>query len=438
MADYLFYQAKVAAVMGLLVLFYRLALRKKTLHGLNRTVLLFSAVGSFLLPFCVITFHRTRPLAEVTQLSDLVPTTSAAIPQMIGGVAAAPEAAGFSSWPLLLGIIYVAGALAALVRLLVSLVQTLRIIRHGEHFPQEDGTVVVVVSQETVPFSWMRYLVVSSADYAAGRKEVFDHERAHIAYHHAVDLLLVDALSVVQWFNPAVWLLRADLCAVHEYQADAAVLSRGADVKEYQWLLIEKSAALRGYALASGMAGSVLKSRVWMMSQPRSSASCVWRLLILIPFLCLTLLVGAEIRTDGYDQRFPPILLLDQESISLDELLAKEPADEGNTLFFAPDEAARMLGRKVSGGIVSFTSFPETLADGSVPFRLIPGFNVTEPDRFPLLLVNGVVFPYQRRREFQQDHWYWKWFAFIHAEDAIPLYGEAARNGAFILYVSQK
>ena len=73
-----------------------------------------------------------------------------------------------------------------------------------------------------------------------------------------------------------------------------------------------------------------------------------------------------------------------------------------------------------------------------VSFRLIPGFNVSDPQAYPLLIVNGVEFPYERRREFLSDQWVWKWHVFLQADQSQRLYGDKARNGAFILNLVRK
>jgi hypothetical protein len=132
----------------------------------------------------------------------------------------------------------------------------------------------------------------------------------------------------------------------------------------------------------------------------------------------------------SYQVEERPLLLFDRESISLDALVARQE-EAGEATFFSPAELARIFGIPVPGGIISFNTTP---ADS--PFRLVPGLNEDDPDDFPLLIVNGVDFPYWRRQEFFSDRWVMKWFAFLHAEEAVPIYGEKARNGAFIANVT--
>ena len=76
--------------------------------------------------------------------------------------------------------------------------------------------------------------------------------------------------------------------------------------------------------------------------------------------------------------------------------------------------------------------------NGRVAFQAIPGFNVSDPQAYPLFIVNGVEFPYERRHEFLSDRWVWKWHVFLQADQSQRLYGDKARNGAFILNLVRK
>ena len=89
------------------------------------------------------------------------------------------------------------------------------------------GTTVSVVDAPLVPFSWMQTMVLPRADWCAkavGHSEVLPallaHEEAHVRHRHSYDVVVVEVLTALQWFNPVVWFLRQELRVVHEYEAD--------------------------------------------------------------------------------------------------------------------------------------------------------------------------------------------------------------------------
>jgi TonB family protein len=149
----------------------------------------------------------------------------------------------------------------------------------------------------------MHYIVMNRSDYETNDAAILAHERGHIRLHHSWDLLLVDTLTALQWFNPAMWMLRSDLRAIHEYEADGAVLSLGINARQYQYLLITKAAGIGGYSLANGISHSTLKIRINMMLHKKSERRSLLKLLALIPIVGLALALNARTVTDYvYDE----------------------------------------------------------------------------------------------------------------------------------------
>ena len=217
------YEAKVAVILAVMYLFFKILLSKETFHRFNRALLVGTAILAFILPFCVITIHRTVELP-----------VNAAAPGMSEPLAAD----GNVWWAMALSAAYLAGVAVMLARVITELFKVRNLIRSGEIREEEDGVRIAVLDSDVPPFSWMDWVVMSREDYESGNSHILEHEKAHIRLGHSKYVLLVDVLASMQWFNPAMWLLRSDLRAIYEYEADDAVLSRGADIKEYQYSLI--------------------------------------------------------------------------------------------------------------------------------------------------------------------------------------------------------
>ena len=191
--DFLYYDIRVAALIAVFYMFYRLLLSRDSLHQLNRAVLLGTAVASFVLPLCVITIHHT----EVLPTAPAVNTSVA-----IGGSAA--EVSATPWWHTALVAVYWAGVMLTIFHIIFSISKVCILIRRCERHRQADGTVIAVADGEVSPFSWMHYIVVPRSDYAHPDSAILTHEREHIRRHHSWDVLLVDILTSFQWFNPAM------------------------------------------------------------------------------------------------------------------------------------------------------------------------------------------------------------------------------------------
>jgi TonB family protein len=293
MIEFLTYDLKVAVLLAVFYMFYRLMLARETFHRVNRIVLLLTAVTSYVLPLCVITIHET----VIMQRAAHVAVGSFQVDMM-------NEEPATPLWQIILPILFIIGMMATLVHTLSSLFRIIRIIRHSEQYPQTDGTTICVTGNASLtPFSWMHYIVMNRSDYETYDAAILAHERGHIRLHHSWDLLFVDTLTALQWFNPAMWMLRSDLRAIHEYEADAAVLSQGINARQYQYLLITKAAGIGGYSLANGISHSTLKNRINMMLHTKSDRSRLLKLLALLPIVGIALAVNAEKVVDvRYDE----------------------------------------------------------------------------------------------------------------------------------------
>ena len=288
MIEFLTYDLKVAVLIAVFYMFYRLLLSRETFHRVNRVVLLLTAIASYVLPLCVITLHKTV----------VVEATESAID--FGGLTMmVEEAPQMPLWQVLAVVIFLLGVVTTLGYTLSSVLRVWLLIRRSEQHPQPDGTVVCVAPHDVSPFSWMHYIVLSPSDYEAMDASILAHERGHIRRHHSVDLILVDTLTALQWFNPAMWMLRQDLRAIHEYEADAAVLSQGINMRQYQYLLIQKAVSHCGYSVANGISHSTLKNRIHMMLTNKKTNSASWlKLLAMLPIVGATLALNAETVND--------------------------------------------------------------------------------------------------------------------------------------------
>ena len=285
MSEFLIYNGKVAILLAVFYLFYRLLMERETFHRLNRAVLLLSVLASYILPACIITTHQivrmTAPLAEArdTEIATIQTSTH-------------------TSWPTVLLTVYLIGFAAKILHTILSTIYLHRFISLCEQHLQKDRTTIAVSEQNLAPFSWWNTIVLSRDDYETHDPALLAHEQAHIKSYHSVDILLMELVVALQWFNPAAWLMRRDLCTVHEYEADEAVLACGIDTHHYLSLLMERANATSRYALTNGISQKALRSRFLMMARHRSKPSHIFRLLYVLPVIGCALALNAQTVTD--------------------------------------------------------------------------------------------------------------------------------------------
>ena len=234
------------------------------------------------------------PLTEEDILSDHASAESvAAVQPSVSEAVETSRGVDIPWWQIGI-VIYLAGVAAVIFVTVRSIVGLHRLMRRGRCERLDDGTTLVRMDENVAPISWCRNIVISERDLRENGAAILAHERAHVRLHHSLDLLLVDLAGAVQWFNPAMWLLRRDLRAIHEYEADAAVIASGVDARSYQLLLIRKAVGGRWYSIANSFNHSKLKNRITMMLREKSSRRTRARALLLLPLAGLALGAFAE------------------------------------------------------------------------------------------------------------------------------------------------
>ena len=401
--DYLIYDGKVAVALLVFYLFYRFLLKKETFHRFNRVVLVGTAVLSFLLPLCIITIHR--PLADPPAA---VQTAAVVIPDLPSQELSPAAEVTAPWWPTALAFLFWAGVSFVLLRVLISIISIVRIVRQGERAGEEDGCRIIVTERDLEPFSWMRWIVLPRKDWEGPHDSILTHEKAHITHRHSLEVLLVDVLSALQWFNPAIWMLRSDLQEIHEYEADDAVLRSGANIREYQYLLIRKAVGKSGYSVANSFNHSILKNRITMMSKSRSPLSRGWRVLWLLPLVCLGLALQARTvyvptdkdnEKDGLSvvvaqQNGRPLFILrqvwgEEKEITKEEFDRLDPSRFRSIEVLKEAPAKEKYGdRGAQGVIVATLKLPQELEEVVVvsyrkdPNEAVP-FYLIEPETMP-------------------------------------------------------
>ncbi len=289
MGTFLVYILKSAVCLAMFYLFYRLLLSKETFHRFNRMALLGVMLLSCLLPLVKVTVEQASPVnAQVMSMEDLL------LMYQWNSEAVVEEGSRPFHWQEGLVLVYFVGLFFVIVRHLWSLGRMLYLIRHSRCERLDNGIRSVVHRRKLAPFSWMRYIVISETDLKESGHHILVHEMAHIHHRHSWDLLLTEACAWLQWFNPAIWLLKQELQNIHEYEADEEVLRQGINAKEYQMLLIKKAVGARLYSIANSFNHSSLKKRITMMIRKKSNPWARAKYLYVLPLAAVTVAAFAR------------------------------------------------------------------------------------------------------------------------------------------------
>ncbi len=279
MGAFLSYSMLSGLVMLALYLAYKLFMARNNQHGYNRGALMVIYVLSF----------AVFPVMSLFQGDDVSSSLSVSAVGDIDVPAIAEAHLARPAWGVVAILVFFAGMAVVTVKTILIWVRLLHVVHSGEKIKKEEYTLVVTDNDKFAPFSWMRYIVISHCDYETSPSQVIVHELKHVANFHWIDLLVAQSVCIINWFNPAAWLMRDELMLVHEYQADMAVIDEGYNPQDYQILLIKKAVGARFPSLANSLNHSKLKKRITMMYKEKSGAGRKFKALALVPMLALAL-----------------------------------------------------------------------------------------------------------------------------------------------------
>lgn len=277
--NYLLPIGKYLLAAALMLVFYRLVLKDKSSYNESRFYLISIVLVSILVSqFKVVVFTPPTRIVEVETMNTVVASISTAMSQT-------PTATTFEVWtlPNMLMALYVLVALILFASLFAQYLQIYRLKKNGT-LEFKEGYTIVENQAVPTPFSFGRNIFIGPELTGNKREMIVNHESWHIKHHHFVDVLLMEILVRLFWFNPILWMVRKELRSVHEFQTDRSVLQEGYDLFHYQTIILEEVMGNHS-CLANGFNQSFTKKRFIMMKNTNPFHFSVLRKVALIPFL---------------------------------------------------------------------------------------------------------------------------------------------------------
>ncbi|WP_420552390.1 M56 family metallopeptidase [Tenacibaculum aiptasiae] len=296
MASYLI---KSGICLAVLLLFYHLVLEREKMHQFNRFYLLGSIIFSFVAPLFVI---YTQVPIEVTEAPAMLNYTIVDIEPEI------PQESPINYWNIALGFsVFISLLLTIrfgynLYRIYKKITSNIKVTIDKAH--------LILVDDLISPYTFWNYIFINKEEYNSQKieDELFTHELTHVTQRHTIDVLLIEILRIVFWFNPLFYFLKKSIQLNHEFIADGEVINNYKNISEYQYLLLNKAAWNNDYYLASNLNYSLTKKRLVMMSTKTSKVNNWLKKLAVIPLLTGSIYAFAE-RVEIYEKIDNSILL---------------------------------------------------------------------------------------------------------------------------------
>jgi len=283
MNPFLLYIIKAALSLAGLYIVYLLFLGRDTLYERNRFFILFSVFASLIFPLIVI---ETRQPFDIQFFGkDLTGFTVENNPDMLVNPAEtrSPE----RIYSLLLNI-YFTGLIFFIIRIFAELFSLICLILRQKN--REDN-IIRLRNHRNAGFSAFGYIFIDGRLSPDIARHIINHEQKHLKNLHFLDILLIEFIKAVQWFNPFVYLIDKSLREVHEFQADEECLNSGITIRRYQGLLLNQVFRTNIFSVSDGFSNpTIIKKRIIMMTRKRSGVLANLKMLLTLPVIIFLLL----------------------------------------------------------------------------------------------------------------------------------------------------
>ena len=284
------YLAKVNAALILFYLLYAVVFRRDTFIRLRRYYLLSAIVFSLVYPFFSVnalselyTFPQHRQTVEATVV--LGEPTMTVLEEDANDFSVPWKNIGIAA--LALGTLFFA---ARLVWQLISILK----IRRGSPREIISGYAIYQVNAPITPFSFFGWIFIhANAHSEEELRQILLHEGTHARQWHSADVMLIELLCVLFWWNPAVWLMKREITINLEYLADNDVLQHGISSKEYQYHLLKLTYRETAVQIVNNFNVSQLKQRIMMMNKSKSPTQKLARYLSVLPLALLLITLNS-------------------------------------------------------------------------------------------------------------------------------------------------
>jgi TonB-dependent SusC/RagA subfamily outer membrane receptor len=289
MKTILVYGLQMIIASGILYGYYHFFLRNKNFHRYNRYYLLMAVVISIGIPFLNIPVYFTN---ENTDNSFVMQTLSViaspAEEETTVSVIAHPTQTGYTwfTWQNIFYALYFLIAIVFVTRILLS-VRKIRII--SRNYPSEKiGDINFVNTTEPgTPFSFFKWLFWNKEIELQSEKgeQIFRHELFHIQQQHSADIVFIETITAIGWFNPFFHLIKKELKAIHEFLADEYAMQKTESWKYAELLLMQALNTKQN--LVNPFFHTQIKRRIAMITTSQKPGHQYLRKLLVLPFAAI-------------------------------------------------------------------------------------------------------------------------------------------------------
>jgi len=265
--------------------FYHMVLEREKMHQFNRFYLLFSIVISLVIPFLTFEIVKIVPVVQNIEPLNAVITSSVILENEVKGNSL-PIEENINFMPYVLWSLYTLISFLLLVRFRKNIWKLISKSTSNPIVKYKNAN-LVLVDEKILPHTFLNSIFINFEDYHNRNieEELYTHEMVHVNQKHTLDILFIEFLKVIFWFNPLFIFYKKAIQLNHEFLADEEIVKTYNNVPFYQNLLLQKGLGNQTIYLASNLNYLVTKKRLIMMTKSTSQKSAILKKIAIAPIL---------------------------------------------------------------------------------------------------------------------------------------------------------
>jgi TonB family protein len=151
-----------------------------------------------------------------------------------------------------------------------------------------------VINQPQASAAYSFFKKIKLGDNIADNKAITAHENVHAGQWHSADVLLVETIMIINWFNPVVYMYRLAIKHIHEFIADRQAIKSGTNKEDYALLLLSQTFNAPSHQLVNPFYNhSLLKQRIMMLQKRNSHRMALIKYGLSVPLFVLMLILSS-------------------------------------------------------------------------------------------------------------------------------------------------
>lgn len=276
---------KIIVCSGILLGLYHLFLAKERIFTFNRFYLIFALLFSLCIPFATI---------ETKQVHEEIPS-AIFVEETVQPITAASTVAQQESFDYLKVLLIINFIVTGILLLKIGY-SILKIKRLKGRKIDYQSRKIVLLEKDFAPFSFWDTIYLSENYFHDSKIDdtIFLHEAIHIKQKHSADILFVEIIKALFWFNPFIYFYKKAMVSNHEFIADESVLVQSNNVKNYQELILQEILKQQNLPLIHQFNFNNTKKRFIMMTSKNSKFAKAKKFLAIPAFAALAIVFAEK------------------------------------------------------------------------------------------------------------------------------------------------